>query len=128
MENKGTILIIDDEVDLVEVLVQTLTQEGYNVISTTEGVKALEILKNNTVDLLILDLFMPKINGHTVCKLVKSDSRYCHIPIIIVTASTDEDDREWAFKIGADAYISKPFDFQNLLAVIEQLLHKKNAT
>lgn len=105
---------------------ETLTEEGYEVISATEGVKALEMVKQADVDLILMDLFMPKINGHTLCKLLKSSSSHSHIPVIIVTASTDDDDRNWAFKIGADAYLTKPFDFKHLIAVIEQFKKKEN--
>ncbi len=119
---KKKILFAEDETDLVKTVSFRLTAVGYEVIKAYDGQKALELARTQNPDLIILDLMLPEMDGYKVCELLKTDSRYSSIPILIFTARTQEKDRRLGQKAGADAYITKPFDSAVLLAKIEELL------
>jgi len=116
------ILIVDDERDMVEALTVRLEKNGYGVISAYDGLDGLEKAKRERPDLIILDLMLPKMDGYRVCALLKKDSRYSMIPIIIFTAKAQVSDRELGIELGAEAYITKPFDAQILLTKIKELI------
>ncbi len=118
------ILVVDDEAQLVEMIKMRLEANGYEVISAYDGQEALEKAKKEGPDLIILDLMLPKLDGYKVCALLKKDARYAKIPIIIFTARAQEEDRKLEEEIGADAYITKPFEPQALLAKIQELLRQ----
>lgn len=116
------ILIVDDEPNLMVLLESRLKMQGYEVIMASDGQAGLETAKRQKPDLIILDLMLPKMDGYKVCGLLKNDTRYAKIPIILFTARTQESDRQTARELGADAYVTKPFDPKVLLAKIEELL------
>lgn len=116
------ILVVDDEKDLVETVIFRLQASGYEVISAYDGQEGLDKAKKEKPDLIILDLMLPKMNGYKVCGLLKSDSRYSKIPIILFTARAQESDKSMGMEVGGDAYITKPFDPPALLAKIKELL------
>lgn len=116
------ILLVDDEKDLVEIVTFRLETSGYEVIPAYDGQEGLNKAKSERPDLIILDLMLPRMNGYEVCQLLKFDQKYKHIPIIMFTARTQESDKKTGFEVGANAYITKPFDAQVLLSKIKELL------
>lgn len=123
MSNKK-ILVVDDEVALTKVVEIRLKAAGYDVILAHDGQEGLEKAKTENPDLMILDLMLPKMDGFKVCGLLKSDARYKKIPIIIYTARVQDSDQQLGKEVGADAYITKPFDSQVLLGKVKDLLEK----
>lgn len=120
----ATILICEDDLDIVELLKLYLTSNKFDVISTSNGVEALEILKNNHVDLLISDIMMPEMNGYELIKKIRETNLY--LPIIILSAKTMDIDKVLGFDIGADAYITKPFNPLEVIANINAILRRTN--
>ena len=120
----ATILICEDDLDIVELLKLYLTSNKFDVISTSNGVEALEILKNNHVDLLISDIMMPNLNGYELIKKIRETNQY--LPIIILSAKTMDVDKVLGFDIGADAYITKPFNPLEVIANINAILRRTN--
>jgi DNA-binding response OmpR family regulator len=119
------ILVVDDEEDLVVMISKVLGYKGYEVISANDGQEGLEKAKTEKPDLIVLDLMLPKINGYKVCGLLKKDTRYAKIPIILFTAKGNAEDMELGNRVGADAYITKPYEREVLLGKIEELLKQK---
>lgn len=119
---KKRLLIVDDEADLAEMIKFRMENNGYEVLLAYDGQQALETARKERPDLIILDLMLPKMDGYKVCGLLKKDSRYAAIPIIIFTAKGLADDIKLGQELGADAYITKPFEPQVLLEKIKQLL------
>ena len=122
MSEKKRILIIEDETELVKAIQIRLEQAGYEVLDAYDGQEGLEKAKKEKPDLIILDLMLPKMDGHKVCGLLKKDTRFAKIPIIILTAKAQESDEKLSFEVGADAYITKPFQHEVVLAKIKELL------
>lgn len=120
--DKKKILIVDDEKDLVKILIFRLEANNYEVISAYDGLEGLEKAKKEKPDLIILDLMLSKMDGYKVCGLLKADTRYNKIPIIVFTARAQEEDMKLGEEVGADAYITKPFKSQALLDKIKELL------
>jgi DNA-binding response OmpR family regulator len=120
--NSAKILIIDDELDLVEMVTLRLEANGYQVIFACDGQEGLGKARNEKPDLIILDLMLPKIDGYKVCRLLKFDEKYKKIPIILFTARAQESDIRVGEDVGADAYLTKPFEPDILLAKVAQLL------
>jgi two-component system alkaline phosphatase synthesis response regulator PhoP len=118
------ILIADDEPDILTILKCNLESEGYKVVTSNDGNEALNKVKSEKPDLVLLDVMMPKINGWEVCKKIKSDAQTSCIPVIILTAKAQSVDELMSFECGADEYIPKPFDFPNILENIKKLLKK----
>jgi len=116
------ILVVDDEIQLVEMLKMRLEANGYEALTAYDGREALEKVRNQNPDLILLDLMLPKMDGYKVCRMLKFDKKYKNIPIIIFTARVQESDKEKGSQVGADAYIIKPFEPQVLLSKIKELL------
>ena len=116
------ILLVDDEVDLVETVRFSLEGEGYQVLVSFNGEDALNKARKETPDLILLDLMLPKLDGYKVCRLLKFDERYKHIPILMLTAKTQEKDKILRKETGADEYITKPFDMDDLVEKIKSYL------
>jgi len=116
------ILIVDDEQDIVETLVFMLKQKGYDCICAYDGETGLKLAKDEAPDLIILDVMMPKINGYKICRLLKYDARYKNIPIIMITARGQEQDKAIGEETGADEYVTKPFEFSDVIERIEKYL------
>lgn len=110
---RKTILIIEDEAGISELLSYALRREGYKTIAEFTGYGGLDRLKSDKIDLLLLDLMLPDINGIDICKAVKSEYK---IPVIILTAKSDIVDKVTGFNYGADDYITKPFDVREVIA------------
>ncbi|MEW6374545.1 MAG: response regulator [Thermodesulfobacteriota bacterium] len=122
--NPKKILIVDDEVDLVETVRFPLEMEGHHVLVSYNGEDALNQARKENPDLIILDLMLPKLDGYKVCRLLKFDERYKHIPILMLTAKTQEKDKLLGKETGADEYITKPFDMDELLKKVKAYLGK----
>lgn len=118
------ILIVDDEKDIVRMLDYNLKKEGYRSFSAYDGEEALEIAKRERPDLIILDLMLPEIGGLEVCKLLKKTPELASIPIIMLTAKTQETDKVVGLEVGADDYVTKPFSPRELLARIKAVLRR----
>jgi len=120
--DKKKILLVDDEKDLVETVAFRLEATGYQVIKAYDGQEALAKAKKEKPDLIILDLMLPKMDGYKVCRLLKFDEKYKFIPIILFTARAQEEDKKLGKEVGADDYLTKPFEPQVLLSKIEALI------
>ena len=121
---KETILVVDDEEDILELVRYNLSQEGYQVLCAQTGEKSLQILKSEPVDLMILDLMLPGIDGFSVAQRVKNDPRTRHIPIVMLTAKDSEADVVNGLQIGAEDYIIKPFSPKILIARVQKILRR----
>lgn len=117
------ILIVDDERDIVETLKFILESEGFNCIVAYDGEDALNLAKTENPDLIVLDVMLPKINGYKVCRLLKFDAKYKHIPILMVTARTQEEDKIIGEETGANEYITKPFDIETITKLVKEYLN-----
>lgn len=118
------ILIVDDERQSIRTTQALLEKNMHEVIVARDGREGLEKAKTEILDLIILDVMMPEIDGIKVCRTLKFDFRYSKIPIIILSIKGQEDDLKAGKEAGADAYIVKPYNAANLLAKIEELLKK----
>ena len=116
------ILLVDDEPNIVILLEARLKANGYEVLSAGDGLTALEKAKKEKPDLIILDLMLPKMDGYKVCGLLKKDARYAKIPILMFTARAQEEDRRLGEEVGANAYLTKPFEPEVLLDKIQKLI------
>jgi len=119
---KKKILVVDDEEDIIKTVQARLQLNDYEVITAPDGVQGLESARKENPDLIILDLMLPKMDGYKVCGLLKADSRYNKIPVILFSARAQESDRKLGKEVGADAYITKPFEAQVLLDTVKSLL------
>jgi DNA-binding response OmpR family regulator len=122
--NSKKILIVDDEMDLVETVRFPLEMEGYHVLVSYNGEDALNQARKENPDLILLDLMLPKLDGYKVCRLLKFDDRYKHIPILMLTAKTQEKDKALGVETGANEYITKPFEIDDLLKKVKTYLNK----
>ncbi len=122
--NQPKVLIVDDEEDILELLRYNFTKEGYEVVSATEGSAVLNLAKQFTPALIILDLMLPGMNGLDVCRALKADSQTKHIPIVMLTAKGEESDIVAGLELGADDYITKPFSPRILIARARSVLRR----
>ena len=118
----GTVLVVEDDADIVELLELYLTGGGYDVISAKDGVEALELLRERTADVALVDIMMPRMNGYELCSCIKGNPDLAYIQVILLTARTDEQSHMDGYKTGADAYVEKPFEPDDLLEVIRNRL------
>lgn len=121
---KKKICIIEDEKDIVRLLSYNLEKEGYDVIAYGSGDRAFEFVKTQSPDLILLDIMIPSKDGFEVCKALKSSTHTLHIPIIMLTAKTEESSIVAGLELGADDYITKPFSIAVLIARIRTTLRR----
>lgn len=121
MRKNVTVLVVDDEIDLRQFVCEELAPQ-YNILVAENGKQALEILENHVVSLIISDLMMPVMDGIELCQSVKTNIKYCHIPVVILTAKVSLQAHIDALESKADAYIEKPFSTEHLLAQVSNLL------
>jgi len=121
IQDKKTILIVDDEKPIVDILVYNLEKEGYNTLEANDGVAAVEIATSQKPDLILLDIMLPKMDGLTVCKQIRNS---LNVPILMLTAKDEEIDKILGLELGADDYITKPFSVRELMARIKANLRK----
>ncbi|MEW6002106.1 MAG: response regulator [Nitrospirota bacterium] len=127
MNDKNKILIIDDNVDTVELLKKRLRSEGYDTSEAYDGEEGLKKVPEYNPDLIVLDVMMPKLDGFEVCQRLKSDENTKYIPVLMLTAKVEVEDKVKGLDIGADDYIAKPFDYKELSARVRSLLAIKAA-
>ena len=124
----GTILVIDDERDVVDLLAYNLEKAGYRVIGAYDGESGLALARERRPDLIILDLMLPGIDGFEVCNALREDFRTHHIPILMLTARGETRDRVEGLRVGADDYVAKPFSLAELLARVRSLGRRAGET
>ena len=122
MAGKPRILLVDDEPSIVKMVGKRLEIEGFDVIVAMDGQEGLTKAQTEHPDLLILDLMLPKLNGYEVCTMLKQDTRYQKIPIVLFTAKAQDKDEKLGMECGANAYVRKPFRAQELLEKMRVLL------
>ena len=122
---KKRVLIVEDQVAIIRMLRMRLEANDYEVITAADGQEGLEKAQNENPDLIILDIMLPKMNGYKVCQLLKADPNYSAIPIIISSGRTPQEIRKVGQEVGADAYVSKPFEAEALLSKMKELLEKR---
>ncbi len=120
----GTILVIDDEKDLIELVRYNLQKEGFDVIGAPDGKAGLEVAREHRPDLILLDLMMPGLDGLEVCRRLRADGRTAGIPVILLTAKATEADRVVGLEMGADDYVTKPFSPRELVARVKVRLRR----
>ncbi len=123
-EKKFTILVVEDHRELKHLIVENF-ENKYNVLSAENGIQALEIIRENDIDLIISDVMMSEMDGLTFCKIIKNDIESSHINILMLTARTSTEDRIDCYNAGADAYIAKPFELAVLDARVKNLICKR---
>ncbi len=115
------ILIVEDDKTLLEVLKYNLVKENYRVVTAVDGVQALEVARSEKPDLIVLDIMLPKLDGFEVCRILRKEMT---VPILMLTAKTEEIDRVVGLELGADDYLTKPFSLRELLARIRAMLRR----
>lgn len=121
---KKTILVVDDEEHILELIKFNLEREGYNILLCDNGEESIYMVKNNNIDLVILDLMLPGMDGIEVCKRIGSMDKFENLPIIMLTAKGEESDKILGLELGADDYITKPFSVKELTARIKAVLRR----
>ena len=116
------VLIVDDSQTLRHMLSDLLEENGMQVVAATNGLEAKEYIQASAPDLVITDLIMPEMNGYELCRWIKNEPSTQKIPVLICSTKSEEFDRYWGMKQGADAYITKPFHPPELLKTVRQLL------
>ena len=123
-KDKKTILVVDDEQSIMELLVFNLQKEGYNTLEAYDGVTAVEMAINEKPDLILLDVMIPKMDGISVCKKIRYALNISNIPILMISAKDTESDKIVGLEMGADDYITKPFQIREVMARIKANLRK----
>lgn len=118
------ILVIDDEEHILELMKFNLENKGYKVITATNGIDALKLAKTEVPQLVLLDLMLPGMDGYDVCKEIRKDNAISHMPIIMITAKSEELDKILGLELGADDYMTKPFSIRELLARVKAILRR----
>ena len=121
------ILVVDDEPDVAHLLRRGLIAEGYEATCVYDGASALGELRRQDFDLMLLDINMPKLDGFQVCLRLRREPELSQLPVLVLTARGDLEDRLLGFEVGADDYLAKPFDFHELLARVKALLRRRQA-
>ena len=124
LEDNGRkqILVVDDDPLIVKILREPLEREGYGVRVASHGLEALQAVKTNRPDLIILDILMPMLDGFKVARLLKFDKRFKDIPIIVLTSRATEGERKMGQQVGANEFLYKPFRYPQVLDVVRRYL------
>ena len=123
--NSRAILVVEDEADIREVIAFNLKREGFAVRTAADGVSGLEAARTGPIDLLILDLMLPRMDGLEVCRRLRADAATRHLPILILSAKGEESDIVLGLGLGADDYICKPFSPRELVARVQAVLRRE---
>lgn len=122
MTDKELVLLVDDDLYAIETLKFALDAKGYEVITAANGKDALNLVREKHPQLIVLDIMMPKMDGYHFCRLIKFDARFKDIPIIIVSSKIQEADKKLGIACGGSEYVTKPYDINNLISLIEGYL------
>lgn len=126
MQNStATILIVEDDKDLINLIRINFQDYGYHVLTASDGLTALEQYQNENPDLIVLDIMLPKLDGFEVCKRIRSEDK--QVPILMLTAKTEEVDKVLGLELGADDYITKPFSVRELMARVKAIFRRIEA-
>jgi twitching motility two-component system response regulator PilH len=120
MMARGKILVVDDSPTDLAVMTAPLRRDGYNVVTAGSGEEALVQLEQEAIDLVLLDVIMPGINGFQLCRSLRRDQRFSRLPIVFVTSKNQDVDHYWGLKQGADGYLTKPFSTAQLLTIVQR--------
>ena len=120
-----SILVVEDDANIQELIVEFLRAEDYNVDYASDGLEGIKLFKKNNYDLIILDIMMPNLDGYSACKMIRKTSS---VPIIFLTALNQENDEVKGFELECDDYITKPFSFNLLIKRVEAVLRRSNTT
>lgn len=126
--NKRNVLVIEDDSAIAEVLEYNLEREGYDVERSSDGRDGLRVARSTTPDLVILDLMLPGIDGIEICRELRADKSTRHIPILMLTAKSEETDQIIGFSVGADDYVTKPFSVKVLMQRVRVLMSRRLKT
>ena len=118
----GRILIVDDSPSQIEGLRRVVQKLGHDVITAEDGQQGIEVAKRELPDLILMDVVMPNLNGFQATRTISKDPTTAHIPVVLVTTKDQETDKVWGMRQGAKAYITKPFNENQLIEVINGLL------
>lgn len=124
MADKKTVLVVDDDLDTLDIVKIKLEGAGFNVVIVSDGAAAMNSINTSPPDLIILDVMLPKMNGFKIARLLKFDDRFRHIPLFLFTARSQKSDIDLGRDVGADEYVTKPFDPQELLEKVKGYLNK----
>ncbi|MFO7889274.1 MAG: response regulator [bacterium] len=119
---KKEILIVDDDPLVIKLLHVPLQKAGYKVKVADQGLKALDMVKKDPPDLILLDILMPMLDGFKVARLLKFDKRFKDIPIVVLTSRATEDERKMGEQVGADEFLYKPFRLNQVLKIVKKYL------
>jgi DNA-binding response OmpR family regulator len=125
MASKGRILVVDDDPHAVEILTRMLEREGYECLAAESGPAALQTLRENPVDVLLLDVMMPEMDGLQVCEKLQADEDLRRIPVMLLTARDDYPTRERGMNLGVSEFLTKPVNKRELFSRIEAQLHAR---
>lgn len=120
----ATVLLVDDDPNILKLLEYTYRHQGYTILTAVDGAAALKVLEEHVPDIIVTDVMMPVMNGHELCRKVRSDKRWETLPFIFLSARGSTDDRIAGLDLGADDYVVKPFDRRELLAKTKTLLNR----
>ncbi|MBU1726825.1 MAG: response regulator [Candidatus Omnitrophica bacterium] len=116
------ILLIEDDTDIAKTTAAFLEDEGFEMVTAVDGMEGLHKARTIKPDLVIIDIMLPSLDGYKLCRMLKFDNNFKHIPVIIFTARAQETDKKLGKEVCADAYVTKPFDPQALIGKIKELL------
>ncbi|MCH8126778.1 response regulator [candidate division KSB1 bacterium] len=122
-EVKKRILVVDDNPQLVDLLRIRLEYSGFEVLTAFDGKEGLDKARNDNPDLIILDVMLPKMNGYKVCRLLKFDQKYKHIPIVMLSSRAKESDAAIGIQTGANEYVFKPYDQKKLIEIVNKYVN-----
>jgi two-component system phosphate regulon response regulator PhoB len=125
--SSARILVVDDEADLLELVAYNLRQAGHQVVTARDGLTALAEARRQRPDLIVLDVMLPDVNGTEVCRRLRRDAATSSIPVVMLTARTEEIDRVVGFEVGADDYVPKPFSPRELVLRVGAVLRRSKA-
>ncbi|HBC43371.1 MAG TPA: two-component system response regulator [Pseudanabaena sp.] len=120
----STVLVVEDSVTQREMIEDLLKGSGLIVKTAGDGIEALEQMQGSCPDIVVMDIVMPRMNGYELCRRIKTDPKTERVPVVMCSSKGEEFDRYWGRKQGADAYIAKPFQPQELVGTVKQLLRK----
>jgi DNA-binding response OmpR family regulator len=116
------ILVVDDEPSIVVILTMLLEATGFDVETASDGEQAVDRARRNPPDLILMDVMMPRMDGYEACQVLKADPATCHVPVVMISAKAQEADAVYGRKVGADAYLTKPFEPAAVLAEVQRRL------